>query len=482
MNKFFSDIMLNMKSQGILKSVNKLPTTSGVYFFRDSKNRILYIGKATSLKSRVRSYFTKDIGEKRSPLIAKMIEEAKNVSFQKTDSVLEALLLESNLIKKYQPPYNSADKDQKSFNYVVITKEAFPRVLLVRERVLHDSNFIIQASFGPFPHGNELREALKIIRKIFPFRDKCGLAETAKYSIDIKDFSKQQPRERLSDRDWRESEGIFQQKNTPVDRGIVAEKNLSQLKPCFNYQIGLCPGTCVGAISQKEYAKTIKHIETFFSGNTKKLIKNLETEMKTLAKKRDFEKAEQIKKKIFAIKHIQDVSLIKTDLKLKIENSEFRIEAYDIAHLSGTNMVGVITVVENGEANKNEYRLFNIKGQKEADPTSLKLRWASDTEALAEVLERRLNHPEWRLPNLFVADGGVAQLNTVETILKKYKIDIPVVAVTKDERHKAKEVRSMNNEARIMGEKYEKQILLANSEAHRFAITHHRKRRNKLPR
>ena len=399
--------------------VRLLPNSPGVYTFFGPKRAILYIGKATSLKNRVRSYFAKNIGEKRSPLIEKMVVEAVNIKFQKTDSVLEAFILESNLIKKYSPPYNTADKDQKSFNYAVITKEKYPRVLLIRERELiraSGAEYSIDTSFGPFPHGKELKEALKIIRKIFPFRDKC-----------------------------RED----------------------QEKPCFNTQIGLCLGICTGAISKKEYAKTIKHIKTFFEGNKKKLVKDLEKEMKNLAKEKEFEKASEIKNKIFALKHIQDVALIKKGV-VNPRSQNFRIEAYDIAHLSGTNMVGVMTVVENGEPQKSDYRMFKIKGQSGID----------DTRALMEILGRRFGHPEWPLPSFIVADGGIAQLNAVEHVLENLKMKIPAVAVTKDEKHKAREILGIEKLKDLEIEGLKNQILLANNEAHRFAIKFHRKLRD----
>jgi excinuclease ABC subunit C len=483
------------ESQDKLKAkITKLPTEPGVYFFLGPKNKILYIGKATNLKSRVGSYLTQNLVDKRSPLIAKMISEAKNIKIEKTDSVLEALLLESKLIKKFSPPYNSADKDQKSFNFVIITDEKFPRVLTMRERELkklffaasleNHGNFLLKISsvrrrrssrgfsqedgsnnlgiahiFGPFPHGQELKEALKIIRKIFPFRDKCSVPTNSS-------------REQLSDRDWREREGIFQQKNTPVAREnrFVGTKT----KPCFNYQIGLCPGTCIGAVTEKEYKKTIAHLKTFFEGNKKKLIHDLEKEMASLATNREFEKAQQIKRKIFALKHIQDVAMIR-DKKQEKGNGNFRIEAYDVAHLSGTNMVGVMTVVENGEAKNSDYRMFKIKHQTGAD----------DTKALKEILERRFKHLEWPLPNLIVADGGLAQLNTTIEVIKNLELNIAVVAVIKDERHKAKTILGIENLKSKINQSpstkgvsgIENQILLANSEAHRFALKFHRKLR-----
>src|SRR5687767_9944440 len=105
-----------------------LPDESGIYVFRGPKREILYIGKAAVLKDRVKSYFSKDLIESRSPAIVKMVAEAKSITWQATESVLEALILEANLIKQHQPPYNVASKDNKSFNYLVITKEAYPRV------------------------------------------------------------------------------------------------------------------------------------------------------------------------------------------------------------------------------------------------------------------------------------------------------------------------------------------------------------------
>ena len=417
------------------KLAGKLPDSPGIYKFIGAKNQILYIGKATSLKSRVKSYFDKDLEEKRSPLIAKMVMEAKKVKFEKTDSVLEALLLESSLIKKLSPPYNTADKDQKSFNYVVITDEEFPRVLVMREREITPLIPLTlrgkpKETFGPFPHSSELKEALKIVRKIFPFRDRCRVP-----SLD-------------------QGEGY-------AKRGVG----------CFNYQISLCPGVCVGNITKKEYRKTISHIKTFFEGNKKKLIKDLEKEMGVLAKKREFEKASVIKKKIFALQHIQDIALIKRGAVVSNQQLVVRVEAYDIAHLSGIDMVGVMTVIEDGEINKNEYRKFKIKGQKNAD----------DTKALKEVLERRFKHPEWRFPNLIVVDGGVAQFNTAKSIIQSLKLNIEVVAVTKDERHKAKEILGIKNlKNKKETENIKNQILLANSEAHRFALTFHRKLRDTL--
>ena len=173
----------------------KVPDEPGVYLFKKGR-KILYIGKATSLRDRVRSYFSLDLVNGRGSAIVAMVAEANSLAYRRTDSVLEALILEANEIKKNQPIYNSKEKDDKSYNYITITKEDFPKVLVTRG----------SGTFGPFPHGAELKEALKIIRKIFPYRDdKCKLIG----------------------------------------------------KPCFNAQLGLCPGPCAGWILKKDYRKII---------------------------------------------------------------------------------------------------------------------------------------------------------------------------------------------------------------------------------
>jgi len=428
----------------LLKKIKKLPDTPGVYFFLGPRKKILYIGKAGSLRDRVRSYFSKDIALSRSPAIQKMVQDARDISFQKTDSVLEAVILEADLIKKFKPKYNTQEKDDKSFNHVVITKEDFPRILLVRGKELFKNKTInlkseilnLKSVFGPFPQGGVLKEALKIIRKIFPFRDSCIPPH------------KQHP-------------------NKLENVGMLFEKN-GFGRPCFNRQIGLCPGVCTGEISKEEYAKTIRNIRLFFSGKKKDLIRKLQKEMKAAAKERNFEKAAQLRNTIFSLKHIHDVSLVKSENLLRFSASSLRnsatrlrVEAYDVAHLGGESMVGVMTVVEDGEMNKSEYRKFKIRDIKKAN----------DTAALKQILERRLEHYEWPLPKIIVVDGGKAQVNVVKKLFEDVGVKIPVVGVVKDERHRPKNILG----DRVIRQKHESAILLANAEAHRFAIGFHKK-------
>ncbi len=398
-----------------LKDVNKkLPKASGVYFFRKSRRKTpLYIGKATSLKDRVRSYFGNDLAHTRGAHMVHMINEADSITFEATDSVLEALLLEASLIKKYKPPYNTKEKSDKSFNYVVVTKEEFSRIEVVRGKELYDEgteNY--KKIYGPFPKGNELKDALKIIRKIFPWRDsKC-------------------------------------------EQGSG--------KPCFNRQIGLCPGVCTGEISKKEYLQVIKHITYLFAGKKKTILLDLEIRMKRAVAHEEFEEAAIFRNQIFSLNHIQDVALIK---KYTNTMGGVRLEAYDVAHMSGQSSVGVMVVMEAGVFAKNSYRKFKLRETRGND----------DVNNLKEILMRRFKHSEWQLPQLVVVDGGRAQVNIAQSVLASFNLKIPVIGVVKDSSHNASRF--------IGGGKYMKdakdQIIMVNAEAHRFAINYHKNLRAK---
>ena len=402
-----------MTKDDLIKKI--LPDEPGVYFFLGKEREILYIGKATSLKNRVRSYFVDDIKDKRSELIEKMILTAEIVEFTTTDSVLEALILETNLIRTHKPHFNTRSKDDKSYNHLIITNEEWPRVLVVREKDITEkfTQDEIRYDFGPFTSGSLFREALKIVRKLFKFYD------------------------------------------TSIPIGQERSK-MAKGKIDFNRQIGLYPDQS----NRKEYLKTINQLQLFFQGRKDQIIKQLEKEMMKLAKQEEFEEADIIKRKIFALKHIQDISLIKNDFKIYKSHNRVRIEAYDVAHHRGKEMVGVMTVVEKGEPMKSEYRKFKVRS----------LENANDPAALKELLERRFSHPEWPLPEIIVVDGNLIQKNLAERVIKDHNLMIPVVAVVKDDRHKASRLISTK---KILDE-FKSDILLANAEAHRFAIGFHR--------
>ena len=394
-----------------------LPDSPGVYFFKDNNGKILYIGRATSLRDRIRSYFSNDLIQTRGPLIVDMVTKSQTITHEETDSVLEAIILENNLIKKHQPYFNTKEKDNRSYNYVVITDEDLPRVIIVRGRAL-GLQFKIKEKFGPYPNSSLLREALRIVRKIFPFRDaKAGISH----------------------------------------------------QESFYRSIGLSPDI-ISLEEKREYKKTIRHISLFFQGKKSKLVFSLLKEMKEYAKKREFEKADKIKRTLYALTHIQDIALIKAE---KDENREgFRIEAYDIAHMSGKNKVGVMVVSYDGEMDKNEYRKFKIS--KETN---------DDVGGIREILTRRFTHTEWQQPNLIVIDGGIAQRNTAQEVLNqifkkedsKETADIHIVSVVKNEKHRPDHFLGDENVILI----HKDSILRANSEAHRFAIAYHRNLRKR---
>ncbi len=404
---------------------SNLPDVPGVYLFKQGR-KVLYVGKATSLRDRVRSYFDDDLIATRGPRVVDMVTRADRVAFEPTPTVLEALVREAALIKKYLPKANVDGKDDKTFLYAAVTDEDIPRVLVVRGKDIdfktHTSQGdTLRAIYGPFPSGAQLREGLRLIRRIFPFFD------------------------------------------TPKPVGAKSKHQATKIE--FNRQIGQYPR----AFDAKEYRRTIRKVMLFLSGRGKELRTALEREMKTAAKEERFEDATQARRELFALDHIQDVSLIKDENRSEHSHPRGdtlqRIEAYDTAHLSGTNAVGVMTVLVDGVPSKREYRTFNIRGIKKND----------DIASLWEILSRRLTHLEWPLPQAIVVDGGRTQKKAAEAVLRENGISVSVAAVVKDERHRPREVIG----ARAAGVS-EADAVLANAEAHRFSLARHRIARGRI--
>lgn len=389
-----------------------LPNVPGVYLFKKGRT-VLYVGKATNLRDRVRSYFDDDLIATRGPRIVDMVTNADKVSFETTPTVLEALVREAVLIKKYTPKANVEGKDDKTFLYAVITREPFPRVLVVRGKDLNEKRtqahgVRVSHVFGPFPSGAQLREALRLIQRIFPFYD--------------------------------------------TKRPVTSGGKHLRAKIEFNRQLGQYPRD----VSKEHYRHSIRSIVMFLSGRAKELRKSLARDMARAARDERFEVAAHYKRELFAIDHVQDVSLIKEDRERDISGP--RIEAYDTAHLSGTNAIAVMVAVEGGAPCKRDYRTFRIAGAGNDDIASLK-----------EVLSRRLAHNEWQLPRAIVVDGGKTHKKTAEALLKEVGIAIPVVALVKDDKHRPREIIGARA-AHVS----EVDVVLANSEAHRFSLARHR--------
>lgn len=390
----------------------ELPSCPGVYFFRDKHEKLLYIGKAINLKRRVSSYFQSASGSASGRInfsvkTEELVSKIAKIEYRETDSVIEALILEANLIKRYQPFYNIKLKDDKSFVNIAISREEFPRVFIMRlsaKRLF--KNIKIKKLFGPYPSADTARTALKILRRIFPFR---GMEKT-----------------------W-EGERFYQE-----ILAIPEEK--------------------------AHYAEGVKNLMLFLSGKKKRIIGNLKKEMRSLAKSKNYEMAGELRDKIFALEHIQDVALIKESdwsEDLVPRKALARIEAYDISNLFGEHAVGSMVVFTGGKIDKDEYRRFRIKS----------VNGISDTAMLAEVLSRRLDHAEWTMPDMIIIDGGLGQLNAVKKIVKEKGLNIPLLSIAKGLTRKGEKL-FMTKNAPYLNKKI---ILAMRDESHRFAIAYHRK-------
>lgn len=406
-----------MKKNDAQGCATSLPDNPGIYIFRDYRKRPLYIGRATSLRDRTKSYYANDLIETRGPRIVDMVSKAKYITWEVTQNVLEAIMLESQLIKRYQPIYNVDERDDKSDQYVIFTDEDWPRVFLVRVRDFEKMNTLgtlpykVKAKFGPFTDSGLIKEVLKILRKLFPYRD-------------------------LKSNDTRHE--------------------------AFYKAIGRSPSS--QADDKELYQKNIENLILFFDNKVKDLKVKLKKEMEEYAKEQKFEQAEQNKKLLYALEHINDITLIKNQKYNSRNKKVFRLEAYDIAHTSGLDVVGCMVVSENGIFNKNEYRKFKISVDRN-----------NDLAGLTELLIRRFNHSEWTFPDIVVVDGGNKQYEVAVNILKARRIDLPVVAVTKNDKHKASSF--IGNPDLI--KKHKDVIVAINAEAHRFSLKYHRQRRTK---
>jgi len=381
-----------------------LPESSGVYLMKDKHRRIIYVGKAGNLRRRVASYFLKSHDAR----ISKMVSEIQTIDFLETANALEALVLEARLIKQKKPPYNIKEKDDKSFLYIEITDEYFPRVLLVRGKSKSDGK-----RFGPFTSSGSAREAMKILRRIFPWHT--------------------HPAEKV---------GTFK-------------------KPCFDYEIGLCPGTCVSWITRREYIKNIRGFKMFLMGKKEQLLASLKKEMTQSARKLNFEEAQIIKKKIFALTHVQDASLLSDPDPVHLGNE--RIESYDISNISGSSAVGAMAVFTGGIPDKKEYRKFKIRS----------FNTPNDVGMIKEIISRRLKN-SWVLPSLILIDGGPHQVNVAKKALAERGLNIPVIGMIKGVDRKRTDLTGDYVEG------IDKKVLeFARDEAHRLAISYHKVLRNK---
>ncbi len=384
-------------------NINNLPELPGIYIFWDKENSPLYIGKSRNLKARIRFYIGKNLPEKTKS----MINKTSFFSIIKVTSELEALLLEANLIKLYQPKFNFNLKDDKNPLYIKITKEEYPQVLTARKIDLDLKTGRKLSYFGPFPSSQNVKTVLSLLRKIFPF----------------------------------------------------SQHKVSK-KACFYNQLGLCdPCPSVIAktkdkkekiLSKKRYLENIKRIKEVLSGKIDKVILELDKKMEKLSKEERYEEALIIRDQIQKLRYITQTPIpaiefiknpnLEQDLRkqelqelknllsnyIKLKTLPYRIECYDVAHLSGTFPTASMVTFINAEPEKNLYRQFKIRQKRGAD----------DIASLKEVSQRRARHfnalntkEYWGIPDLILVDGGKAQVAVFWNEMKKYHI--PVIGLAK---------------------------------------------------
>lgn len=413
--------------------ISASPEEPGVYIFYDIKNKVIYIGKAKSLKTRLKSYLGNNIIGKTD----KLVKNIRSFSYIKVISELEAILLESNLIKKYKPYYNISLKDDKSNIYVFITNEKFPRLLIGRKSQL---KYIYKYSFGPFINSTTFRSILKMLRNIIPYST-----------------------------------------HTPM------------VKPCLYYQLGLC-NPCPSVIESSGinkkilsslYKSNIKSLIKFFNGKFSLIEKELFEKMLLHSSKQEFEQANLYKQKLKYLKYlltppdtvemytddpyyanvvkknelkeIESILYKHINIKIKLK----RIECYDISHLHGSSSTGSMVTFTNSSPDKKYYRHFKLNIPQNNDVSSLK-----------EIALRRIKHfKDWGRSDLIVVDGGRAQANQFNKLFKRY--NIPVVGISK---------RFEELIIPLKDNKYAKVKLSGNAlhliqrlrdEAHRFAQRYH---------
>ncbi len=368
-----------------------LPSDIGVYLFKRG-DEVLYVGKSINIKARVKSHLENAKLDRKEFLIVKHSDHIETVI---ADNEFKALILESQLIKKYHPKYNVIWKDDKSYLYIKVTiKENYPKVLLSRKE--NDSKSLY---FGPFSSVKVVESLLDDIRHIIPFCTQNKLSKTA----------------------------------------------------CFYSKINLCQ-PCPNLINKKDgdekkelkriYRKNIRKVVKILKGGVTDILSSLYRQLKTLTKQRKYEEAIPIRNKIFRLERlinhptsnvgtIHELSLQKENnltIFLKELNKYFpdlkkldRIEAYDISNLRESNQVGSMVVLTNGTVDKKEYRRFRIKNR----------RLRSDFERLKEVIERRFRN-NWLRPDLLVIDGGRPQVKTVAEVMNKIKVSIPILGIAKN--------------------------------------------------
>lgn len=419
-------------NEALKAKLKTLPSAPGVYFHKNAEGEVIYVGKAAVLKNRVRQYFQ---NTEKDPKTTALVAEIAMTDWLVVDTEMDALFLESEMIKRYMPKWNILLRDDKTVSYVRIDmKSEVPYVTLTRNPEGDDAEYI-----GPFYAKKTVNDALRILRKVFPYYIK------------------------------------------PYDG-----------KKSLDTDLGLNPGIEIGKTTPKEYKKDLKKLIKYLEGGRKTLLTEIEKEMKYAAAEGKYEEAAKLRNQLFGLQELrkrivfsdkefmdisQDEALKQLKELLNLPEVPKRIEGYDISHQSGQDVVGSMVVFVNGASDRAEYRKFKLRNQKN-----------DDTGNLREVLERRMKHDEWGMPNLIILDGGVGQISAVLDLCKEKNIPVigrnksgdhtrnagVTIIIPTDDKYDEIEINPESHVAKL--------IARIDEESHRFAITYHRllKRKNML--
>lgn len=429
--------------------IDLIPSKPGVYIMRSKEGVIIYIGKAKNLSDRVKQYFQTSNLHSRGWKLPSLLPMIAKIDYVTTASERDALVLEEKLIKKYQPFFNSMGKDDKRYPYLKLTmSEDYPRLLIVRKRVRGKDVY-----FGPYPKSSIIRGLLR-----FLWKSKYAPLRPCKWV-----FSREKP--------------------------LAPQK----INTCIYFHTKQCPAPCAGKISYEGYRDIARRMERFLGGNFKEIKEDLTNLMKARSDALEYEQAAVFRNFLQALEHMKErvivgqfkdeqiVTAIKNSDKLKrlakiigLTKIPAHIEAFDNSHLFGKEAVGCMVCYINGEKNHNHYRRFKIQ-------SPLPEKGGSDFTMMQESVYRRLRQIKRDLtqkPDLLLLDGGKSQITAALNACERAKLYIPMISLA--ETHEGIYIPGEAESIKLpVGDPALNLLMEIRDEVHRFAVTYHRKLRDK---
>lgn len=402
----------------IKEKIRALPRTPGVYIMRGADNEVLYVGKARDLKKRVSSYFLAN--RRHSARIELMVGKVRDITFLPTATEAEALIYENGLIKELKPRYNVALRDDKSYPMLKLTvNEKFPRLFVTRQKKDDGARY-----YGPYSDAGLLRRSVEMLRELFRLRSCSAMGK----------------------------------------------------RPCLNFHINQCLAPCAGYIDDRSYGELVEEIKLFLDGRRSELLKRVTEKMVEASREERFEDAEFLKSRLDALSHLKEKSV---GYGPAAELEELRavtgmaarpevIEAFDISNIMGESAVGSMVSFLKGKPRKSLYRKFRIKAVSGID----------DYAMMREVVNRRYGRvlsEKARLPDLIIIDGGKGHLAAASEELVKLGLpEIPVIGIAKEFEH----IFVKGRKDPVILPRESKALHLVQrirDEAHRFAISYHKR-------